>query len=119
MTRTLNWNRGDGRYDALASREVGGKYFIQWEESYYSAEYGERFEVRAYSVDYQFKGGGGIGNVDRSDIRTLEKAKALAELHHQKSKDLIRKYGDYKNVPWEAWSQFNRELLAWQQSPTS
>jgi len=116
MTRTLNWkDRGDGRYDALASRVVGGKYFIQWQEGHYSEQACAWVEDRCYNIDYQHKGGG-RGNVDQSDIRTLEKAKALAELHHQKHKELIRKYGDYKSVPYEAWGQFSRELLAWQQS---
>jgi hypothetical protein len=87
----LNWKaRGNGRYNALASREVGGKYFIEWVESYYSQEYCERFEVRRYRVDYRRKGSGGRGNIDNIDIRTLARAKALAELHHQKQRELLR-----------------------------
>ena len=112
----LNWkDRGDGRYDALASRDVGGKYFIEWIESYYSEYRCEYVEVRAFRVDYQTKGGGGIGNVSRTRIRTLEQAKRLAEFHHQKLKELINAYNGYRNVPSEAWSQFSRELLAWEE----
>jgi hypothetical protein len=114
---TLNWKaRGDGRYDALASRDVGGKYFIEWVESHYSADACELFEIRAYSVDYQTKGSAGRGNIDQVSIRTLSQAKALAELHHDKHQELIRKYGaDLRDIPDEAWSQFRRELLAWQE----
>ena len=111
----LNWkDRGDGRYDALASRDVGGKYFIQWIESYYSEYRCEHVEVRAFHVDYQTKGGGG-GNVSRTNIPTLDRAKRLAEFHHQKQKELINAYNGYRNVPSEAWSQFSRELLAWEE----
>jgi hypothetical protein len=110
----LNWkSRGDGRFDALASRIVGGKYFIEWLERHHSNDYCEWHEVRAYSVDYQTKGGG-RGNVDQSSIRTLAEAKALAEAHHQKHKELIGRYGDLRNVPCEAWAQFNREMWAQQ-----
>jgi predicted trehalose synthase len=112
---TLNWkSRGDGRYEALASRIVGGKYFIQWEEGYYSNQAEAWIKTARYSVDYQTKGGGGIGNVDQSEIHTLEAAKALAEAHHQKHKALIAEYGELCNVPDQAWSQFNREMLALQ-----
>src|SRR5215469_10025074 len=104
---TLNWkSRGDGRYDALASRVVGGKYFIRYQEGYWSEQSGSWVETRNYSVDYQTKGGGGIGNVDQSSIRTLEQAKALAEAHHERHVKLICAYGDLRNVPYEAWSQF-------------
>jgi hypothetical protein len=113
---SLNWkSRGDGRYDALASREVGGKYFIEWVERYYSDYSCELVECRRFRVDYQTKGGGGIGNVDNVSIRTLGQAKQLAELHHAKRRSLIRKYGAYRDVPSDAWGQLNRELLAYQQ----
>jgi hypothetical protein len=112
---TLNWkSRGDGRYDALASRVVGGKYFIQYQEDYWSKQSGSWVETRNYSVDYQTRGGGGIGNVDNLSILTLEQVKALAEADHQKRKELISKYGDLCNVSYEAWSQFRREMLALQ-----
>jgi hypothetical protein len=111
---TLNWKaKGDGRYEALASRLVGGKYFIEWVESYYSEEYSERFECRYFDVDYQTKGGGGRGNVSRIPPRTLEQAKALAELDHDKRAELIGKYGD--RIPQEAWSQLSREMLAYEE----
>jgi hypothetical protein len=115
MTMTLNWKAcGAGRYTALASRIVGGKYFIEWVESRYSDEYCERYDVRSFDVDYQTKGGGSIGNVSRTSIRTLAKAKALAELHHAKLKALILEYGDTRAIPGEAWGQFSREMLEWQ-----
>jgi hypothetical protein len=99
----LNWkDRGDGRYDALASRVVGGKYFIQWVEGHYSEQAYGWIEDRRHRVDYQTKGGGRIGNDDQTSIRTLEEAKALAEAHHQKHKALVDKYGDIRNVPYEA-----------------
>ncbi len=115
---TLNWKAcGSGRYTALASRIVGGKYFIQWQESYYSEEYGERYEVRRFNVDYQTKkGGGGKGNVDQTRIRTLAKAKALAEFHHAKLKALILEYGDTRAVPYQAWDQFKREKLEFERA---
>jgi hypothetical protein len=72
-------------------------------------------ECRRYDVRYQTKGGGGHGNVDQVSIRTLTKAKALAELHHQKLKELIGRYGDIRSVPEIAWGQFKNELLARQQ----
>jgi hypothetical protein len=108
----LNWKAcGKGRYTALASRVVGGKYFIEWVESHYNNEYCERFEVRAFDVHYQTKGGGGRGNVDQTKIRTLAKAKALAEFHHARMKALILEYGDTRTIPDQAWSQFSREKL--------
>jgi hypothetical protein len=95
----------------LASRIVGGKYFIEWVESYYSNEYCEWREIRAYDVVYQTKGGDGLGSVPhKSSIRTLAEAKALAEAHHQKHKELIVRYGDLRNVPDDDWSQVWREL---------
>ena len=113
---TLNWkDRGDGRYDALASRKVGGKYFIRWVERYYSEQDCGWYEVRRYDVDYQPKGAG-RGNIDQYPMRTLEKAKALAEFDHQKRKELVDRYGDDRNVPSEAWYQFSRERRAWQEA---
>lgn len=115
MTITLNWKaRGNRRYEALASRIVGGKYFIEWVESRYSDDYCQHFEVRSFSVDYQRKGGGGHGNVDQTSIRTLAKAKALAEFHHAKMKALIIEHGGELGIPETAWSQFMREMLGWQ-----
>ena len=67
--RALNWkDRGNrrydtvayGNYDALASREVGGKYFIEWREKHYSEDRCEWFEVRAYNVCYQDKAAAGL-----------------------------------------------------------
>ena len=114
MTMTLNWKAcGAGRYTALASRIVGGKYFIEWVESRYSDEYCERYHVRSFDVDYQTKGGS-IGNVSRTSIRTLAKAKALAELYHAKLKALILECGDARAIPSQAWGQFSDEMLEWQ-----
>jgi hypothetical protein len=112
----MNWkDRGNGCYDALASRLVGGKYFIRWIETYYSDEYCERFDVRSYHVDYQTKGGGGIGNISTYRIRRLEDAKALAELDHKLQKEIVLKYGELgRNIPSEAWSQLRREEEEWQ-----
>jgi hypothetical protein len=110
----MNWkDRGNGRYDALASRAVGGKYFIQWVESYYSDDYGQRFDVRAFNVDYQPKGGG-RGNIDQVKIRTLKEAKALAELDHNLRAQLLQQYGDYDRIPQEAWGQLGRERRIYQ-----
>jgi hypothetical protein len=110
----LNWkDKGDGRHEALASRVVGGKYFIEWVESYYSDEYCQRFECRYFHVDYQTKGGGGWGNVSRIHPRTLEQAKALAEFDHHRRVELLSSYGD--RIPQEAWSRFNAELLAYEE----
>ena len=112
----LNWKaRGNGRYDALASRAVGGKYFIHWREKYYSEQVDRHVEAHWYEITYRSKDGG-ANNVDQISIRTLKKAKALAEFDHQKRKELINKYGDVRNVPYEAWSQFSVESLAWQKS---
>jgi hypothetical protein len=111
---TLNWkDRGDRRYDALASRTVGGKYFIYWCERYYSEDRCEWLDICKYRIDYRTKGGGTIGNVDRTAVRTLKSAKAIAEFDHEKRKELIRKYG--ARAPEEAWSKFNREMLEFQQ----
>jgi hypothetical protein len=113
---TLNWkDRGDGRYDALASCEVGGKYFIQWEKGYFSEQTNGYVETRCFRVDYQMKGGGSYGNVSQTHIHTLDKAKQLAELHHQKHKELLSAHGDYRKVPYEAWSRISCELLEWQE----
>jgi hypothetical protein len=114
---TLNWkSRGSGRHTALASRTVGGKYFIQWVENYYSDGYCEQFEVRSFDVNYQTKGGGCYGNVSQTKIRTLAKAKALAELHHAKLKALILEYGHPPAIPSEAWSRFKDEMWDWQRA---
>jgi hypothetical protein len=115
MIPALKWKaRGDGRYEALASRAVGGKYFIEWVERRYSETFYEWFECRCYDVDYQIKGGGGRGNVNRVYIRTLEDAKALAQLDHDKQLELIRKYGGWDRIPGEAWYQFKNEMMEWQ-----
>jgi hypothetical protein len=112
----LNWkDRGDGRYDALASRKVGGKYFIEWVERHYSNDSCEWWECRYYEVHYQPKGAGGIGNIHQSTISTLAKAKALAELDHQKRKEMVDKYGE--RFPEEAWWQFGREMREAQTGP--
>ncbi len=84
-------------------------------ERYYSEDYGEWYDVRSFRVDYQTKGGGSWGNVDRVSIRTLATAKALAETHHAKRKALICQYGDERNIPEEAWYRYSNEMLEWQQ----
>jgi hypothetical protein len=103
------------KYAALASRIVGGKYFIYWHEGYCSEQTSEWVEVRAYEVEYQTRGGGTITNVSRTSIHTLPQAKALAELHHAKLRALINKYGTDRNIPEEAWRQFHDEMLTWQE----
>lgn len=116
MSGTLNWkDRGDGHYDALASRDVGGKYFIDWVESYYSSEYGETWDIRAFEVEYQSKGSSGRGNISQVRIRTLALAQKLAQLHHDWYRDLIHKYGSHNVIPSNEWYEVGRALLAWQQ----
>jgi len=44
----------------------------------------------------------------------LEEAKALAEFHHEKMGELYRQHGR-KKVPSEAWSQLQREKLAFEE----
>jgi hypothetical protein len=108
----LNWKDcGNDHYAALASRIVGGKYFIEWQERCYSEHAGKTVEVRRFAVDYQTKGCCSISNLDQSSIRTLAKAKALAEFHHAKMKALVLEYGDMDAVPSKAWDQFGREKL--------
>jgi hypothetical protein len=111
----LNWKtRGGDRYDALASRVVGGKYFIEWIESHYSEQSCERLEVRGFRVDYQYRGGC-RGNISLTHhLGTLAKAQALAELDHARRKALFEKYGDERSVPDEAWCQFRRQMDDWQ-----
>jgi hypothetical protein len=76
----LNWkdNEDKTRSTALASRVVGGKYFIKWIEHYYSEQTCELLKVRRYSVDYQTKGGGGIGNVDQTHAEESKRTRRSA-----------------------------------------
>jgi hypothetical protein len=112
----LNWKaKGNDRYEALASRMVGGKYFIEWVGRHYSADYGA-YDCNFYCVSHQTKGGGGIGNISRLGPRTLAQAKALAEFDHNQQRALIHKYGSYRQVPPdEAYDKLNREVLQWEQ----
>jgi len=113
---SLNWkNRADGSYDALASRLVGGKYVIRWIERHYSEDWCEWFEVRSYDVHYRTKGGGATSNVSLVRLPTLAQAKAVAELDHAKMRALISKYGSDRDIPWEEWDRFKREMRAWQE----
>lgn|SRR5262245_1360893 len=112
---SMNWkDKGDGRFEALASREVGGKYFIEWHEGHYSNQINGWLECGQYGIDYQWKGGGGRGNVNVVRGCTIELAKAIAEKDHEERQKVIREFGAY--VPYEAWDRFHREMLAWQQA---
>jgi len=108
MTR-LNWKQqSSDRYRALASRAVGGIYFIQYRENFYgNPNTGKGFWVRAYYLDYN------NGNVSQIEHRTLEEAKTLAEFHHEKMGELFRRYGREK-VPESAWYQFSQEKRAFE-----
>jgi hypothetical protein len=111
----LNWRQqSSGRYRAIASRAVGGVYWIDYEESFYGSYHHSRgFWVRSYRVDYAFpRGGGSHGNVSQVPLRTLADAKALAEFHHWKMGDLRRQHGD--NIPSEAWHPFSQEKRAFE-----
>jgi len=110
MMARLNWKQQpSGRYRALASRAVGGVYFIDYRESFRGRlRTGKGFWVRSYCLHYN------SGNVSQIDHRTLEEAKALAEFHHKKMDELYRQYGREK-VPSEAWSQLQREKLAFEE----
>jgi hypothetical protein len=100
--RALNWKtRREGLYVACASRLSGGQYFI-------------RRRIEGYEIE--FHAANSVSNVNVNRVYKLEDAKTLAELHHDKRKELILKYGDKRNVPREVWSQFRRELLAWQEA---
>lgn len=97
----LNWKQGKGKhgkntYAALGQRPGGGKYIIRWMGDGYCVE----FHISA--------GRGSVSHVGR--IPKLEDAKALAELHRDKRRELIRTYGDKRNVPHEAWMKFRAEL---------
>jgi hypothetical protein len=105
-TVPLNWkDHGDGQYDALASRAVGGKYFIKWIEYWC---FDDQVERRFFDVRYRYKGGGEL-NISGFNIRTLANAKALAETHHAKRKALIDKYGSERAIPPEAWNKARAE----------
>jgi hypothetical protein len=101
---TLNWKQqSEKRWRALASRAVGGVYFIDYTEHFCgSYHYGRGFWVRSYRLDY------GSGNVSQVPHRTLDEAKALAEFHHQKMGELFQQHGR-DNVPNEAWHRLQQE----------
>jgi hypothetical protein len=106
---TLNWKQQpSGRYRALASRVVGGVYFIDYREAFYGNQNtGKGFWVRCYHLGYN------CGNVSQIEHRTLEEAKTLAEFHHQKTGELVRQYGR-GNIPDSAWHQLSQEKRAFE-----
>ena len=109
----LNWKQqSSGRYRALASRAVGGVYFIKYREAFYGNQNtGKGFWVRSFGLDYQFARGGARGNVSQIEHRTLQDVKALAEFHHEKLGNLIRQHGR-DAVPWR---QLQQEKLAFEE----
>jgi hypothetical protein len=111
----LNWKQGKGEYGknthaALGGKPAGGRYVISL---------GGKLPGHGYCVDVSYCADGGRGSlstINASRIPKLEDAKALAELHRDKRRELIRKYGDKRNVPPEAWMKFRSELQAWQET---
>jgi hypothetical protein len=82
----LKWKScGDGRYEARASRAVGGKYgkyCIEWVESFDLD--GQNLARGCFIVYLNLTGGRmGVGH-----SRTLEQAQALAERHQHNRKTL-------------------------------
>jgi hypothetical protein len=117
MTK-LNWKQQQpsGRYRALGSRPVGGVYWIDYTESFAGSYHHSRgFWVRSYRVEHAPKGGGGYGNLSQVPHRTLEDAKAVAEFHHEKMRELLRQHGDLRSVPDMTWYQLNKQKLAFEE----
>jgi hypothetical protein len=108
----LNWKQGEGKWGKNTHSTLGGapsygRYVITWSGF---------DEPSGYRVDFATSTGrGSLSKLNACCIPKLEDAKALAELHRDKRRELIRKYGDKRNVPHEAWMKFRAELQAWQQ----
>jgi hypothetical protein len=99
MTK-LNWKQqSSGRYRALASRAVGGVYFIDYTESFYGSYHHSRgFWVRSYTIEHD-----NSNHLSLVPYRTLEIAKAVAEFHHQKACECDDRY----RISDEVWSEIH------------
>jgi hypothetical protein len=112
---SLRWKDCDESHcSARASLVVGGTYIVAWDDTHYSGKYCSGETVRNFSVFYQPTKQHEQNDVSWLLLRSLEDAKALAQLDHDKRKGLILHYGDKRNIPAEAWKQFHGELEDWQ-----
>jgi hypothetical protein len=111
----LRWkDRGENHCSARTSRVVGGTYIIAWEDTHCSGKRCSEKTVGNYSVFYQPTKHHEPSDVSWLLLRSLEDAKALAQLDHDKRRALISRYGDKRSIPAEAWKQFRGELEDWQ-----
>ena len=102
----LDWKRFGYRnnsYQARGSPPGYGVYILRW----MSLD-----EPRGYWVQFYTSQGRGTVSEIAYRVGKLEHAMVLAQLHHDRRKELILKYGDKRNVPREAWMEFRAELAS-------